>query len=155
MDTSGGPVTSDGSVPAVDQPGGGVQQPKPVAEPQDIKPQSVRPTVAKEQEVVGGVSPTETHPIVEVGMPKEIPEEVEGWLERVEKDEVAEPPVIVHEGKPLVSPAAPQAVNVTLPLDDTGIKKGLHHKLFESIRWLAEWCIRMAKKYALGRAEKI
>ncbi len=148
MDTSGGQPASDGDVPAVAQPAG-VQQPQPLAEPQTVKPQPVRPTVSKEQEVVAEISSTETYPIVEVGMPKEIPEDVEGWLERVEKDEVAEPPVVVHEGKPLVMPAAPQAVSVTLPLDDVGVKKGLRHKIFESMRWLAVWCIRMAKKYAL------
>lgn len=134
----------------VSQLGGALKQPKPVAEPQGVSPQPAKPTGAKEQEVVGEVSPTETHPIVELGPPKELPPDVEGWLERVEKDEVAEPPVIVHDGKPIVSPAAPSQVSVTLPLDDTGIKRGLHHKIFDSIRWLAVWCIRMAKKYAFG-----
>jgi len=149
MDTSGGQAASDGDVPTVAKPAG-VQQPQPLAEPQTVKPQPVRPTVSKEQEVVAEISSTETHPIVEVGMPKEIPEDVEGWLERVEKDEVAEPPVVVHEGKPLVMPATPSQVSITLPLDDAGIKKGLRHKIFESMRWLAVWCMRMAKKYALG-----
>ena len=165
MDTPGGQGNAEGGLPSSAQPSsvgppssqtdqaGVVPQEagKVIEAPSGSQPQAGQPTAAKEKEPSTGVSPTETHPIVEIGPPKELPPDVEGWLERVEKDEVAEPPVIVHKGKPIVSPAAPQAVSVTLPLDDTGIKKGLHYKLFDSIRWLAEWCIRMAKKYAVEK----
>lgn len=34
----------------------------------------------------------------------------------------------------------------TLPLSEAQVQEGLHHKVWESIRWLAEWCVRQAKK---------
>lgn len=33
----------------------------------------------------------------------------------------------------------------TLPLTEAQVQEGLHHKVWESIRWLAEWCMRQAK----------
>ena len=77
--------------------------------------------------------------------PGELPVEVEGWIERSERDDVTEPKTVVYEGQPIVSPAAPQQVRVSLPLDNTGIKKGLQQQIAESIRWLAEWCLRLMK----------
>ncbi len=32
-----------------------------------------------------------------------------------------------------------------LPLTEAQVQEGLHHKVWESIRWLAEWCVRQAK----------
>lgn len=34
---------------------------------------------------------------------------------------------------------------ITLSLTEEEIKKGLHHKIVDSIRWLAEWCVKIAK----------
>ena len=114
---------------------------------EDKKATVGKPVGAKEQEFVSEIKAGERVPIVEVGEPKELPEEVEGWLERVERGDVTQPQPVVHRGRTIVSPAAPQQVSVTLPLTEDEVKKGLHHKLFESIRWMAEWCVRIAKKY--------
>jgi galactose-1-phosphate uridylyltransferase len=114
-----------------------------------------KPSGAKEQEPVSPVGASERVPIVEMREPKELPEEVEGWLERVEREDVEQPRAVVHKGKTIVSPSAPQDVSVTLPLTEEEVKQGLHHKLVESVRWMAEWCARIVKKYHGRIAYKI
>ncbi|KKS65679.1 MAG: hypothetical protein UV35_C0035G0002 [candidate division WWE3 bacterium GW2011_GWB1_42_6] len=37
--------------------------------------------------------------------------------------------------------------NIVLPLDQEEVAEGLHHKVWESARWLSEWCVMMIKKY--------
>ena len=34
---------------------------------------------------------------------------------------------------------------IVLPLTSDQIKKGLHQRIFEAIRWLAVWCVRIAE----------
>lgn len=119
------------------------------AQKTQTEPQVGRPVGDKEAEYVSdtsSVGEAEKVPIVEMKEPGELPTEVEGWIERAEKDDVAEPPTIVHQGQTVVSPASPQNVSVTLPLDDAGIKKGLTRAISESIRWLAEWSKRILMK---------
>lgn len=132
------PATSQASEPQVQ---------KPVPQVDDPSKTVGKPAAAKEAEFVSGVGVSEKAPVVEVREPGELPEDVKGWLERVERDDVAEPPTVVHKGKPVVSPAAPADVTVTLPLSEEGVKKGLKQRIVESIRWLAVWCVRLVKKY--------
>lgn len=106
-----------------------------------------RSAAAKETEFVGGPGASEQVPVVEVREPGELPEEVEGWLERVEHDDVEEPETVVHKGKVLVSPISPKNVSLSLPLTEDEVKQGLSGKVISSIRWLAEWCLRIIKKY--------
>ena len=86
--------------------------------------------------------------------------EVEGYIERIEKQaESQQPTVPSSTPQPtaaLSDAAAMQAVSlapksakqtIVLPLDEEGVKKGLHHKIWEAIRWLAEWSVYMIKKY--------
>lgn len=132
------------------------QPPSSVAADQaQVQPQVGRPAVAKEKEFVSGVGVAERVPIVERREPRELSEEVQGWLERVEHDDIAEPKPIVHEGKTVVSPAAPLDVKVTLPLTEEGMKEGLQNKIVDSIRWLAQWCKRLFDKYQGKVAFKI
>ena len=48
-----------------------------------------------------------------------------------------------------------QAKPATLPLNQEQIEQGLHHKVWEGIRWMAEWCVRQIKllhgKVILGK----
>ena len=39
----------------------------------------------------------------------------------------------------------PKKVVIELPLTEAGMVGGLHHKITDSVRWLAEWCRRLAK----------
>ena len=83
---------------------------------------------------------------------KEIPEspevgqEVEEYVEKVEKDpellKALADDYVKQVG--MTTPAA-QNPKVKLPLSDDQIKLGLHHKVWEAIRWLAEWCLRQVK----------
>jgi hypothetical protein len=37
--------------------------------------------------------------------------------------------------------------NITLPMDQEEISEGLHHRVWEGVRWASEWCVMMIKKY--------
>lgn len=90
---------------------------------------------------------TEEIQIEEVGEQEAVPEEVQGWVERVERGEdihLARP--VVHQGQTLVAPVGGQSAKIVLPLTDEATKLGLHRKVIESVRWLAEWCWRLVKK---------
>ena len=66
-----------------------------------------------------------------------------GHIERVERAAELKTPVMGGFGQPpLVQSSAPQNPKIKLPLTDDQIQQGLHHKVWESIRWLAVWCIR-------------
>lgn len=47
------------------------------------------------------------------------------------------------------STPVPTTTTVALPITDDQVEKGLHQKIFHSIRWLAEWCIFQLKKVHL------
>lgn len=66
------------------------------------------------------------------------------YLQKVEE----EPQAVTDKGKQILTPQA-QLQTITLPLSEEEIKHGLHHKVIDSIRWLAAWCVRIAKKAAL------
>lgn len=68
-------------------------------------------------------------------------------LQKVERDHATQAPVTDGSGQVVLTPSQPQQQQiVTLPLTEEEIKHGLHHKIIDSIRWLAEWCVRMGKK---------
>ena len=82
----------------------------------------------------------------EIPTSPEVGKEVEGYVERIEKEaELAKPVVDDYTQQVLVAPTAPQKPKVTLPLTDDQIQTGLHHKVYDAIRWLAEWCVRQIK----------
>lgn len=89
----------------------------------------------------------EQAPVVEVSPPKEVGPEVKDWLTKLETGEDIQLPqmVIDDQGQPLVSPAAPQQVTVTLPLTDEEMNRALHLKIIYAARWLAEWMKRLIK----------
>lgn len=88
--------------------------------------------------------------------------EPEGYVERVEKRvENAQPSGgVVKQTKPstdvpvvdmgkLVSSqlAVETKPNIILPLGKQEVVEGLHHSVYEGVRWAAEWCLEMIKKY--------
>lgn len=88
--------------------------------------------------------------------------EVEGYIERVEKQPEVRPQQNQQNQQQTVQPnaaIAPQASvipsqNITgqkpqiiLPLDKEEVEEGLHHKVIDGVKWLAEWCVMMIKKY--------
>lgn len=72
--------------------------------------------------------------------------ELEGYLEKVEKaGETQQVIVDDYTQAILLKPTQNQNVKVKLPLTEDQIQQGLHHKVWESVRWLAEWCLRQVK----------
>ncbi len=77
-------------------------------------------------------------------------EEVEGWLERLERGEdihLPQPVTDDQTGQVLVEPASLEHPEVVLPVSEAVVKKGLHMKVWDSLRWLAEWSMRILKMF--------
>ena len=90
------------------------------------------------------------------------PVEQIGYVEKVEKQTETQQPANVpsQQTKPQLDSAikdmgkivsAQFAVqtkpNIVLPLGQQEVVDGLNHKVWESVRWLSEWCVMMIKKY--------
>jgi hypothetical protein len=72
--------------------------------------------------------------------------EVQGYIEKIEKEVELQKPIIDdYTNQVLLQSAANQQPVVTLPLTEEETQLGLHRQLWESIRWLAEWCVRQVK----------
>ncbi len=102
------------------------------------------PAGAKEKG--GGVQ--ERTPMTEYTRKVDLEPEVEGWLEKLEKeDSQLQQPVMDDKGQVILDDVQKKQKDfkVVLPLSEDEVEKGLHHKLVDSVRWLAEWCIRMIK----------
>lgn len=113
---------------------------------QDDQVMKKKPAGAKERVEVGGIQ--EKTPITEYTRKVDIEPEVEGWLEKLEKEDAQlAQPVVDDTGQVILDDAQKKkkGFKVVLPLTKDEVDKGLHHKVIESIRWLAEWCIRMIK----------
>lgn len=119
------------------------------------KPQAptVLPTVGgrlKEAPFTGvseGQARGEGVPVVEIPAVPEVEKklEEEGYIEKVEKEaELAKPVVDDYTQQVLMAPPR-QKATPTLPLTEEEVKEGLHHHVWEAIRWLAEWCVRQIK----------
>jgi hypothetical protein len=90
----------------------------------------------------------ETIPLVEVAHSPEIAPEVESWMEKVEKAQdvqLAQP--VMQDDAVVVAHPSSQVVSdqVILPLTLDQIESAQKHSVGESVRWLAEWCIRLTK----------
>jgi len=72
--------------------------------------------------------------------------ELSGYIEKVEKmTELTSPVMDDYTKKVLLGSATPQKVKINLPLTEPQIEEGLHHKVWEAVRWMAEWCLRQLK----------
>lgn len=73
--------------------------------------------------------------------------EVEGWIQKVEKNIHAQKPTITDDkGQVLLSPAQGKPVKITLPLTKKKFTEGLRQGVGEAVRWLSEWCFKSIKK---------
>ena len=88
--------------------------------------------------------------------------EIQGYIDRVERQVETQQPQIVKPQQSQVSPTTLQGPSIknmpgvaplsakqkiTLPLDQPGIDSGLKSDVIEGVRWLSEWCVMMIKKY--------
>lgn len=87
---------------------------------------------------------SEKYPVV-VETEPEIDKEVEPLIQKIEKEIYLSKPVTDDYGQPLVSSPSPQNPTITLPVTKNTFTFGLTQKITESIRWLAEWCLRLIK----------
>lgn len=72
--------------------------------------------------------------------------ELAGYIEEVEK--AVELPTTVmddYTGQVLLNPAKGEAKIVELPLTEDQVVQGLHMQVYDSLRWMAEWCVRQIK----------
>lgn len=87
-----------------------------------------------------------TEMVEEIHVTPEIEKKIEGYVEKIEKEaELQKPVTDDYTQQVLINSSAPQNPKITLPLTDDQIQQGLHHKVWEAIRWLAEWCVRQMK----------
>lgn len=77
------------------------------------------------------------------------PAEVKEWVQEIKTaEEITLPQPVKDEfGEILLEAASPIKPKIVLPLTKPKIKQGLHKKIAESIRWLAEWCLRLIKMF--------
>lgn len=90
----------------------------------------------------------ETAQLIEVREAEPLPEEVEGWLQKLDQEgDIHLDKPITHDGEILLADTEAQVVKekIVLPLSQTGVQRGLSQKVTDSARWLAEWCIRLIK----------
>lgn len=82
----------------------------------------------------------------EVRKELELEPQVEKVIE-VQKEEIELPPPLPKMGVSQTGAELPvSAPAVSLPLTDDKITTGLGASILESLRWLAEWCLRQLKK---------
>jgi hypothetical protein len=102
----------------------------------------------KERIDAGGTQ--EVTPVTEFTKQVDIEPEVEGWLEKLEKEnaQLQQPVVNQQTGQVVLDNSQlPTSFKVVLPLTKDEVEKGLHLKVVDSLRWLAEWCTRLVKMF--------
>jgi hypothetical protein len=90
----------------------------------------------------------ETTRLVEVREQEPLPEEVEGWLQKLDQEgDIKLDKPITQDGDILLANTEAQVVKekIVLPMSQSAAQQGLTKKVTESARWLAEWCVRLIK----------
>lgn len=103
-------------------------------------------SISKEKELLNTLFPEEgeKYPVVEE-KEKEIEKELEPYIEKIEKEIYLAKPVVDDYGQPLVTAPSAQPVQIVLPVTQKTFLYGLKQAVSESVRWLAEWCLRLIK----------
>ena len=105
----------------------------------------------KAKERLDGGGKQESTPITEYTRQVDIEPEVESWLEKLEKEDttIQQPVIDDQTGQKVLEDKDKQRgdFKVVLPLTKDEVNKGIQHKVMDSVRWLAEWCLRMIKMF--------
>jgi len=121
-----------------------------IKKPQDdqVTP-AASPSSGVEQEPVPSAPDTglkeAVHEHSEIRKPKEVTEHVKEIPQRPDIPAEVEKAGLQHAG-PATPVASATGKTVKLPLTDDEILKGLHAHIWESLRWMATWCVRRLKK---------
>jgi len=102
------------------------------------------PGKEREAKIENGFS-EERVPIIEVGREPEVAPET--GIEKLEKEQYVLPTPVLDDqtGEVLVSPPAPVAPEIILPITAAEYQMGFEAKIEDSLRWLAEWSKRLIK----------
>lgn len=132
-----------------------LSDPDPSVTPLPMPPQPIVGSMAKESEPISSVSikaPEVSLPIADMGIEMDLPKEVSAAGVTQRPVQVVPPQSVLQQG------VVPTGGNVTvqngssivLPLTDEKIEEGLKLGVGNSIRWLAEWCVRQLKRMHIG-----
>lgn len=114
-----------------------------VEQPATTPPETV-PEVAPEAPAEIVATPPETERSAELGP------ELEKFVEQTEKQSDKQPPETVISA-PTMPASIPKTVKqpvVVLPMTQKDLQLGQRKSTTNSIRWLAEWCVRQIKKFS-------
>jgi hypothetical protein len=99
----------------------------------------------REPVVVGG----DNVPLVQYQEQEKVPEKVESWVERINSaEDISLPEPVMDDDDNVVMAEEPvKVINdaVIVPLTEDELKQGLKHKVVDSVRWLAEWVMKVIK----------
>jgi hypothetical protein len=136
------PQASDGMrddqvTTVVAQGGLGVAQPSLPTPPEPIS--------VPNKEVGPTTTNAEAAPLVELREDEKIPEEVQGWVEKLQKEDISLPKPIQANGEVVLAEPSVKFVDdkIVLPLTQQGFTQSAQAKVTQSIRWLHEWCKRV------------
>lgn len=91
----------------------------------------------------------ESEPIQGIGQDIQLPKEIESAGVKVTPQTIPLPPQIAQAGVQAVGANVPvpnqPTHSIHLPLTDEQIARALQENIRQSIRWLAEWCVRKIK----------
>ncbi len=113
------------------------------------KIQPVSTSIGKEQE---GIKISSSEIIKEISSEAEISKEVEKAGVEQFKETIELPPDVKKLGvkqtgaSTSVKTTAASLPNISLPISDQKIIKGVHEKVTDALRWLAVWCFRQLEK---------
>jgi len=92
-----------------------------------------------------------TQPVEQVSYVEKVEKQVETQQPANTQSQQTKPPTdnqVGDMGKIVSAQFAIQTKpNIVLPLDKQEVVDGLHKGVWESVRWLSEWCVMMIKKY--------
>lgn len=91
------------------------------------------------QQIEGYIEKVEKRP--------EIDKDDQGVMQKVGGDDAQMPKQITDDDGKVVAEAVVEEPEIDLPLTEEEVREGLHHKIMDNIRWLAERCVYIIKKY--------
>jgi hypothetical protein len=91
------------------------------------------------------IGQSEAVPLVELKEEERIPESVQGWVEKLQKEDIALPKPIEADGQVVLAEPHVTFVDdkIVLPMTQQSFSQNAHKKVSESARWLVEWCKRL------------
>lgn len=111
------------------------------------QPQGTPASPSGSKEVVGGIDRSEGLRDA-TGQETELPREVVQAGVRIQPTSVPIPPSVAQMGVKPAGGTIPSQTTSTaaLPISDDQIAAGLHMSIVNSLRWLAEWCVKKLKQ---------